>query len=132
MKDALIPALLVLTLVSSASPLICQTQDLSGTWVGETVIPNTLDKDLVTLVLKKDASSYSGTVTDSMAMAKDSPLEDVEFENDTLTAQFMIFNGNEDVRIWLALKVTGDKLIGSWADGGDGSGPLELERKKDD
>jgi len=129
MKTKLVLALATLILVFTAAPLLCQSQDLSGTWVGETVVPNMLDKDQVTLVLKKDAGSYSGTVTDSMEMAQDSPLENVKFENETLTAEFMVFNGSENVRIWMTLKVTGEKLIGNWQDGGDGSGPLELIRK---
>ena len=129
MKTKLVLALATIILVFTAAPLLCQSQDLSGTWVGETVVPNMLDKDQVTLVLKKDAGSYSGTVTDSMEMAQDSPLENVKFENETLTAEFMVFNGSENVRIWMTLKVTGEKLIGNWQDGGDGSGPLELIRK---
>jgi hypothetical protein len=129
MKTKLVLALATLILVFTAAPVLCQTQDLSGTWVGETVVPNVVDKDQVILVLKKDAGSYSGTVTDSMEMAKNSPLEDVKFENDTLTAQFVIFNGSDYVRIWMTLKVSGEKLIGSWEDGGDEAGPLEMVRK---
>jgi len=129
MNKAILPALLTLASAFSAAPLLSQTQDLSGTWVGETVVPNAVDKDQVTLVLKKDADSYSGTVTDSMRLANESVLENVKFENETLTAEFMIFNGSENVRIWMTLKVTDEKLIGSWQDGGDSTGPLELSRK---
>ena len=131
-KGLFLLALISLTTVFSAAPLPGQGLDLSGTWVGETVVPNVVDKDHVTLVLKKDAGSYSGTVTDSREMAQDSPLEDVKFENDTLTAQFMIFNGSDYVRIWMTLKVSGEKLIGSWKNPtGSSTGPLELERKKE-
>jgi hypothetical protein len=130
MKKALFPALLVVTLVIGAAPLHSQARDLSGTWVGETVIPNSFDKDQVTLVLEKAGASYSGTITDSMGMASQSALENVKFENDTLTAEFMVFNGGENIRIWMTLKVSGEKLVGSWQDGGDGSGPLELVRQK--
>jgi hypothetical protein len=130
MTRALFPTLFAAILILSAGPLLCRSQDLSGTWVGETVVPNAVDKDQVTLVLQKVGESYSGMVTDSMGMAKESPLENVKFENDTLTAEFMIFNGGENVRIWMTLKVTGEKLIGNWQDSGDSSGPLELERKR--
>ncbi len=129
MKAAHFPALLVLALLFFVAPLPSQTKDLSGTWVGDTAVPNAVDKDQVTLVLQKAGESYSGTVTDSMGMANASALENVKFENDTLTAEFMIFNGNENIRIWMTLKVTGDKLIGSWQDGGESTGPLELSRK---
>ncbi len=128
MKKTLLTVLLGAAIVLSAAPLFCQSQDLSGTWVGETAVPNSLDKDQVTLVLKKDAGSYSGTVTDSMGMAKESALENVKFENDTLTAEFMIFNGTEDVRIWLTLNVTGERLVGNWQDGAGGTGTLDLGR----
>lgn len=130
MKAVWLPAFLTLTLIFSAVPLLCQSQDLSGTWVGETVIPDNPDKDLVTLVLKKDAGSYSGTVTDSMGLANESALENVKLENDTLTAEFMIFNGSEDVRIWITLKSTGEKLVGNWQDPGGQTGPLDLARKQ--
>lgn len=130
MKNAFILVLFAMTLAFPAGPLLSQSQNLSGTWVGETVVPNAVDRDQVTLVLQKDGASYSGTVTDSMGLAKDSPLENVKFENDTLTAEFMVLNGNENVRIWMTLKVSGEKLFGNWQDGGDGTGPLDLERKK--
>jgi hypothetical protein len=122
--------LLSAALMISGSPAFSQSLDLSGTWVGETAIPDVPDKDQVTLVLTKEGESYSGNVTDSMGMAKESPLEKVEFKDNTLTAEFVIFNGEEYVRILLTLKVSGERLVGQWESADGESGPLDLERKK--
>ena len=121
---------LAAAIVFSASPAFSQSLDLSGIWVGETVIPDVVEKDKVTLVLTKEGESYSGSVTDSMGLAKESPLEKVEFKEDTLTAEFVIFNGEEYVRIYMTLTVTGERLVGEWRDLGGESGPLDLEREK--
>jgi hypothetical protein len=122
--------LLSAALMISGSPAFSQSLDLSGTWVGETAIPDVPDKDQVTLVLTKEGESYSGNVTDSMGMAKESPLEKVESKDNTLTAEFVIFNGEEYVRILLTLKVSGERLVGQWESADGESGPLDLERKK--
>jgi len=130
MKRGVFMVPLAAVLLFSAGPVFSQTLDLSGTWVGETVIPDAADRDQVTLVLTKDGESYSGNVTDSMGLAKESPLEKVEFKDNTLTAEFVIFNGQEYVRIWLSLKVTGERLVGEWQSEDGDTGPLDLERKK--
>jgi hypothetical protein len=131
MKNLIIIIVLALAAVFMAGLLFAQQADFSGTWTGETVIPNVLDKDQVTLVLKKEGGTYSGTVTDSMGMAVESPLENVEFKEGTLAAEFVIFNGTENVRIYFTLKVTGDRLVGYWSDGNTDEGPLDLGRKKE-
>lgn len=124
-------SILLAALAFLASPAFSQSLDLSGTWVGETVIPDVVEKDQVTLVLVKDGESYSGSVTDSMGLAKESPLEKVKFENDTLAAEFVIFNGEEYVRITMTLTVKGERLVGEWqSEDGEETGPLDLERKK--
>jgi hypothetical protein len=129
MKNGALAILLTAALAFLAAPAFSQSLDLSGTWVGETVIPDVPDKDQVTLVLAKEGESYSGSVMDSMELAKESPLENVKFENNTLTAEFIIFNGEEYVRIYMTLTVKGERLVGEWRDEGGESGPLDLSRK---
>ena len=130
MKKGAFLVLLTAAMIFSGSPVFSQSPDLSGTWVGETVIPDVADKDQVTLVLTKEGESYSGSVTDSMGMANESPLENVKFENNTLTAEFVIFNGEENVRISMSLEVSGGRLVGEWQSEDGETGPLDLERKK--
>ena len=65
-----------------------------------------------------------------MGLANESPLENVKFENNTLTAEFVIFNGEENVRISMTLEVSGGRLVGEWQSEDGETGPLDLECKK--
>jgi hypothetical protein len=125
--------LLIAVLLPNVAALtaLARAQDLSGTWTGETVVPDSTDKDLVTLVLKKDAASYTGTLTDSMGMANAAILEKVAVAKDALTFEFVITTGSgEAVRIRVALKISGEKLVGSWESDDGATGNLEMSRKK--
>ena len=125
--------LLFAVLLSNVAALIAlaQVQDLSGTWTGETLVPDSDDKDLVTLVLKKDGASYTGTVTDSMGMANAAILEKVAVAKDALTFEFVITTGiGETVRIRVALKISAEKLVGTWESEDGETGALEMTRKK--
>jgi hypothetical protein len=110
--------------------LFGQNSDLSGTWVGETVVPNSSDKDGISLILKKDGASYSGTISDIMGMISGASLENVKFENGTLSFQFNAGPTGQTIRISTTLKLSNDKLVGSWTDDQDDTGSLELARKK--
>jgi hypothetical protein len=129
MKKWIFPILLAASLVFCLGTLFGQAVNITGTWEGTTYVPDRGD-DQVTLVLKKDGETYSGTVTDSMGMASESKLENVQFKDETLTAEFLIFNGSDYVRINFTLKVSGEMLVGNWTDPGGESGTLELKRKE--
>ncbi len=124
---------LIAVLLSNAATVMAfaQAQDLSGTWTGETLVPDSADKDLVTLVLKKDGSSYIGTVTDSLGMANAAVLEKVAVAKDALTFEFVITTGSgEAVRIRVALRISAEKLVGTWESEDGETGALEMTRKK--
>jgi hypothetical protein len=128
MKKVIFLLFLTAALVLAAGALFGQESDLTGTWEGTTYVPNAGD-DQVTLVLQKDGETYSGTFTDSMQLANESKLENTNFVDGTLTAEFMIFNGADYIRISLALKVSGELLVGNWSEPSGGTGNLELKRK---
>jgi hypothetical protein len=128
MKKLIFLLLLTAALVFCLGTLFGQTVDLTGTWEGTTYVPDAGD-DQVTLVLRKEGETYSGMVTDSMGMAAESKLENVQFKDETLKAEFVIFNGSDYVRISLTLKISGEMLVGHWADPGGETGTLELKRK---
>jgi hypothetical protein len=132
MKRAMILALPVVLMALTAGLLLAQNTDLSGTWVGDTVVPNAPDKDGISLVLKKDGASYSGTFSDSMGMANAVPLENIKLEKDTLTFEFVVNVGDTSIRIYTTLKISGEKLVGSWTSEANDTGSLELSRKKID
>jgi hypothetical protein len=65
-------------------------------------------------------------------MANAVPLENVKFEKDTLTFEFTITTPDFTTRVSTTLKITGEKLVGSWVTESNESGSLELSRKKSD
>jgi len=128
MKKLIFLLFLTVALVFVVGPLFAQETDLTGTWEGTTYVSNAGD-DQVTLVLKKEGETYSGTFTDSMQLAIESKLENTKFLDGTLTAEFMIFNGADYIRISLTLKVSGELLVGNWEEPSGQTGTLELKRK---
>jgi hypothetical protein len=122
--------LLGMFLIPTIGMLPGQDQDLSGTWIGSTTIPNREERDNLTLVLKKDGSSYTGNITDSMGMLNATVLEKVKLEKDTLSFEFLAVTESAAIRVRSTLKVSGDKLVGSWASEQGDTGALEMVRKK--
>ncbi len=130
MKKATGAMLTLFAAVLFAGLLPAQKTDLSGTWVGDTVVPNSADKDGIILALKKTNDSYSGTISDTMGMVNAVALENVKFENATLSFQFTASVGDQYVKVSTSLKVNGEKLSGAWTSEQGDSGALELTRKK--
>jgi len=128
MKKLIFFFLLTVGLAFALGPLLGQESDLTGTWEGSTYVPDSGD-DQVTLVLQKEGEAYSGTITDSMGLANESALENAQYVDGTLTADFMIFNGSEYLKIKLTLNLSGDLLVGSWESEDGNTGTLELKRK---
>ena len=107
-----------------------QQVDLSGTWVGETSVPDEIDPDKVTLILEKTNGEYKGRVTDAFGFAMEAELEDIEFKESQLTASFLIFTGEEYLKIYFTLTVEGDTMKGRWESEAGDSAPIELHKQK--
>ncbi len=134
MKRATIVALSGLFVTFAVGVLFAQVPDISATWVGTTDFPNTPDEDPVTLVLKKSGNTYTGTIT--VATAKETPLENLKFEDeDSFTFEFVMPVGTQKVRVKARLdivsdSVDGNKLMGAWTMESGEYGSLDLTRKK--
>ena len=128
MKKPVFLFLMTVGLAFTLGPLFGQEADLTGTWEGSTYVPDSGD-DKVTLVLQKEGEAYSGTITDSMGLANESVLENAKYVDGTLTADFMIFNGSEYLKIKLTLNLSGELLVGNWESEDGNTGSLELKRK---
>ncbi len=124
--------LLVLAMCSvlSAGALIAQPVDLSGTWTGTSVVPNHEEKDVVTLVLKKDGDAYQGVMNDSLGMVNKAELRDLKYEDGSLMFNFTVDTGEAQLRVDATLKLTGDRLVGNWTSESGDSGMFELERAR--
>jgi hypothetical protein len=103
--------------------------DLSGTWVGSTVVPEQ-GEDEITLVIKKEDGKYTATTSDSLGMLMDTECEDIQFVEGTLTFNFSISQEMETTTVWLILEVEGDTMKGYWETGDGDQGDIELKKQK--
>ena len=110
--------------------VFCQRVDLTGTWLGETQVPDEIEPDKVTLVLQRTNGEYTGKVTDAFGFAMESELQDVKFEDKKLTANFFIYDGEAYVKISFTLTLEEGKLKGEWKSEEGDSAPIELHKKK--
>jgi hypothetical protein len=129
-KSTMILTLSAFLLVLFNGAVFSQQVNLSGTWTGETAVPEEIDPDKVTLVLERTNGEYKGKVTDAFGFAKESELKDIEFEDNKLTANFLIFNGEAYVKITFELTVEGDTMKGYWESEEGDSAPIELHKQK--
>jgi len=107
--------------------VFCQEADISGTWVGETEVPDVPEAVEVTLVLEKKNGEYEGKISSSLEMIDNAEVEDIEFENNELSLYLMIFDGEGYQRIDVILMVEGDTMKGFWEDEEGNSAPVELK-----
>ena len=128
-KTASFMALILFLFAAATGFSMAQDIDLSGTWIGETEVPDAIDPDEMTLVLKKENGEYSGKITDSMGMLDNTDCEDIEFKDGKLTFNIEVNTGAEYLRVYLTLKVDGGTMTGYWEAEDGSTGPVELTKK---
>jgi hypothetical protein len=128
LKSILTLSAFLLALFSGA--VLSQEANLSGTWTGETTVPDKLEPDKVTLILEKTNGEYKGKVTDAFGFAMEVELQDVEFKENQLTANLLVFTGDEYMKINFTLTVEGDTMKGHWKSEAGDSAAIELHRQK--
>jgi hypothetical protein len=129
-KSAMILALSAFAMALFSGAVFCLEENLSGTWIGETTVPDELEPDKVTLILEKTNGEYKGKVTDAFGFAMEAELNDIEFKDNQLTANFLIFTGEEYMKVFFTLRVEGDTMKGYWKSEGGDSSTIELGRQK--
>ena len=129
MKKTASVFILAVFLIAAAGLMSGQSTDLSGTWVGETVIPDAIDPDEITMVLTKENGEYSGKVSDSMGMFDDTECEDIKFMDNKLTFNIEANTEEGYMRIYVTLIVEGDTLSGNWEDEAGSTGKSTMRRK---
>lgn len=123
-------ALLAFLLAFSNGISFSQEVDITGTWKGETEVPDASEPDKLTLVIEKIEGKYTGTISDSMGMLQEEKCEDIELKDNTLTFKFNVFTGEEYLSVYTTLTVEGDKMSGYWETEDGSSAAIELERSK--
>jgi hypothetical protein len=129
MKKITSISILILLLTLASGLMSGQSIDLSGTWIGETVIPDAIDPDEITMILAIENGEYSGKVSDSMGMFDDTECEDIEFIDNKLTFNIEANTGDGYMRIYVTLIVEGDTLSGHWEDEEGSTGKATMRKK---
>ncbi len=128
-KINMILMLTVLVLGTAAGLMFGQSVDLSGTWVGETEIPDEIEPDGMTLVITKEDGEYSGKMSDTMGMLDNTECEDIEFVEGKLTFNMEVNTGEEFLTVYITLTVEDDTMTGFWESDDGGTGSVEMTKK---
>jgi len=128
-KITIIYVLAVFVLAGASGLMFGHSVDLSGTWVGETEVPDAIEPDGMTLVVSKEDGEYSAKISDTMGMLINADCEDLEFVEDKLTFNVTVDTGDGYMTVYLTLKVDGDTMTGFWESEDGGTGPVELTKK---
>jgi aminopeptidase N len=126
-RNASIGTIFVLLAALAGLLAYAAAPDITGTWIGKTEVPNA-GVDELTLVIKKTATGFTGTFSDTLAQVeKDAAITAVKLEGDDLNFNFSLVDGTA---MQAKLKVDGDKLAGTWGHPQGDVGTMTFERKK--
>lgn len=100
--------------------------DLSGIWKGETAVDGAAVD--MTLVLQKAGASYTGAITDSAGYSDNTEIQDVKLNGNQMSFTFMIFNGSENMAVYVAVEIDGGTMKGNWESEDGNSGSIEMKK----
>lgn len=126
-KFASVLATAAFLLALSSGFVFCAADDISGTWVGETEIPDQ-GTDELTLILEKAGDTYTGILSDSFGMLIDTECEDLEYEDSVLTFNISIYDGYSSMTVYITLKVAGNTMTGQWETAEGDMGEINMEK----
>ncbi len=130
MKRNVTFAALLVFLLASSGWMLAQEVDITGTWGGETYVPDASEPDQLTLVFAKKDGKWTGTFSDAMGYASEAECEEIKIEDHSLTFHFDTGDGYEVLTIYVSLRIEGDSMTGAWeSEAGDGA-EIKLEKKK--
>ncbi len=105
-----------------------QESSLIGTWEGYTFVPD-VGENNVTIVFTKSESGLAATMTDTLGMLADTPCEDIEFKDNTLTFKFTISQDMETQTVWMTLEKEGNLMKGYWETADGEQGDIEFTKQ---
>jgi hypothetical protein len=107
----------------------CLADDISGTWVGETEVPDQ-GTDELTLILEKAGDGYTAAISDSFGMLMEAECEDLEYKDNVLTFNFSIYDGYSTMTVYITLEVDGNIMTGQWEVEEGDTGAINMEKKE--
>ncbi len=125
---ATILALMFFVLALISGHMYGYETDISGTWVGETEVPEQ-GTDEMTLVIEKTDGDYTAIISDSFGMLMETECEDLEYKNEILSFKITIFDGYSDMTVYISLKVEGDTMVGQWETEDGDTSEINMEKQ---
>lgn len=107
-----------------------RAEDITGTWVGETAVPDAPEPDQITIVITKEEDKYAVLFSDTLGYADETECDNVVYENGELSLSFDISDGYSVQTIYVKLKVEGDTMTGHWENDEGEAADIKLTRKK--
>lgn len=106
-----------------------QDVDLTGTWVGETEVPNAMEPDAITMVITKTEEEYRIVLSDSMGMLLEEDAEDIVYKDNELSFNFSVYTGEMYLRVYMTLSVEGETMNGTWETEEGDTGTIVMTKK---
>jgi hypothetical protein len=107
----------------------CLADDISGTWVGETEVPDQ-GTDELTLILEKAGDGYTAAISDSFGMLMEAECEALEDTDNVLTFNFSSSEGYSTMTVDITLEVDGNIMTGQWEVEEGDTGAINMEKKE--
>jgi hypothetical protein len=124
-----ISAFMVFVFALSSGFALSLADDISGTWLGQTEIPDQ-GTDEMTLVIEKAGDTYTGTISDSFGMLVDAQCEDLDYKDNVLSFNISIYDGYSTMTVYITLKVEGNTMTGQWETEEGDTGEITMEKKE--
>jgi len=126
----ILPCFVAVVFILTFFPMVAMGQetDITGTWVGKTYVPNQGEDDL-TLNIEKEGGEHTVIITDSFGMVQGVEANDVSYEDGTLSFNFSVYSGYEEMMVWITLEVNHDKMSGYWETADGSRDTIELARE---
>ena len=128
-KISAVWAMMALICLSSGAVLVVSS-DITGTWVGETEVPDAMEADKLTMVISKKEGKYQGIISDTLGYASETEGDNFVLNENELSFSFDISDGYEVQVIYIKLKVDGESMTGYWENEAGEGAEISLVKQK--
>ena len=129
MKKAPLLIVTAMFFVVLVSPAISGAEaDITGTWVGNTLIPN-MGEDEIVLTVKREGDAYIALLNDKFGMLQDIESTFFNYEDDRLGIKISVPGAYGMTDVTIDLTVAGDTMTGTWQTQESEKGKITLSRE---
>jgi hypothetical protein len=127
-KALLITAAAMFFAVFITPPLSGTGADITGNWVGSTLIPN-MGEDEIVLTLKREGDAYSALLNDKFGLLQNVESTSCDYREDQLVMRISVPGAYGTTEVTITLAVAGDTMTGTWQTQESEKGTITLTRE---